>query len=172
MKRPSSVAVSLWAAAIALTGCESLAVTAFGVGASAGVTQAINGTIDRTFTYPVKNVRNATLAALKAMAVTVEPGRAGTSGPIQAHAQGRDIQIDFEELSANSTRMRVIAQSSNWFFYDAATGREIVAQTEKALATAARPTEAGSSVPMQGKVTAEAHPVRLESAPTLLSPSP
>ena len=171
MKRTRSIAVSLGIAVITLSGCESHAVTAFGVGASAGVTQAMNGTIDRTFTYPVKRVRNAALAALKAMAITVENSGAETSGPIQAHARGRDIQIAFEPLSANSTHMRVIAQSSSWFFYDAATGREIVAQTQTALASATKTVEAEPAAVTEPTGSPEVHPVRFESAPALLMPS-
>jgi len=154
--------------AVALAGCESLAVTAFGVGASTGVSQTINGTIDRTFTYPERRVRAAAETGLKTMGIEMDS--ADGDGPIHAHARGRQIEISFEALSASSTRMRVVAKSRDWFYYDAATGREIVVQTEKALAEA-------PALPMTALPTAETvatptiNPVDLEAAPTLVPAS-
>jgi phage-related tail protein len=162
--------------ATALAGCESLALTAFGVGASAGVNQTLNGTIYRTFTFPVREVRNAALDALKQMGISVDATAADTSGPIIAHAAGREIQIDFEAISPNSTRMRAVAKSATWF-YDAATGREIVAQTEKALAEATARAALPSSAPAESVIQAvdpaaapTVKPILLVPPPTVISP--
>ena len=156
--------------------CESLAVTAFGVGASAGVKQAIDGTIYRTFTSPVDDVRVAALEALKHMGIAVKP-TTGASGPIYARANGRDIELDFESLSASSTQMRAMAKSESWL-YDAATGREIVAQTEKALAAATAQAAAPKATATaqldattDAAATAVVQPVLLVAPPTPLSPS-
>jgi hypothetical protein len=173
MTHPCRIALCM-VVATALMGCESLAVTAFGIGASAGVNQTINGTIYRTFTFPVREVRIAALDALKQMGISVDA--ADASGPIIAHAAGREIEIDFEAISANSTRMRTVAKTKAWF-YDAATGREIVAQTERAraeaTARAALPTSAPADSVTHAVDPAAApivKPILLIPPPTILSP--
>src|SRR5512135_1571642 len=65
-------AVILTPLAFALAGCEAVALTALGVGASTGVSQTMNGITYRTFTLPVPRVRVASLSALKRMGIKVE----------------------------------------------------------------------------------------------------
>jgi hypothetical protein len=97
-------------AALWLAGCEAAALTALGVGASAGVSHTLSGITYRTFAEPLPKVKAASLKALQRMQIKV----AGTSRiengeQIKARAADRDIEIELEALSPNTTRMRVVA---------------------------------------------------------------
>lgn len=120
------------AAALLLAGCEAMAITAFGVGASTGVAQTLNGRAYRTFTAPVGEVKQATLATLKRMDIKVTSSkRVGNEEVILARAADREIEITLEVLSPNSTRMRSVTKQG--LLYDSATSLEIVLQTEKRM---------------------------------------
>lgn len=119
-----------------LAGCETLAITALGLGASAGVSHQAEGITYRTFTAPSKKVRGASLAALNRMGIAVEAtGKTDTGEIIKASTPDYAIEIELETISPTATRMRAVAKRS-LFVYDAATAREIVAQTERALGKA------------------------------------
>jgi hypothetical protein len=51
---------------------------------------------------------------------------------ITARVGRREIQVELESLTANTTRMRVLARDGS-LFYDGATASEIIVQTEKVL---------------------------------------
>lgn len=126
------VAVLLVAGAAGLAGCEPLSITAIGVGASAGITHTMGGITYRTFTAPLPKVKSATMVALNRMGINgVKSSKEEGNELIMAKASGREIEIQLERLSPNTTRMRTIAR--NGFFYDSATATEIILQTEKAL---------------------------------------
>lgn len=128
--------VSIACLSVVLTGCAPLALTAFGVGASAGVSHTLNGVTNRTFTAPPSRVHVAAMAALKRMGIKVESSKTTDGGEvINASATGRQIEIELEEISANSTRMRAIAKNGT-LLYDSATATEIILQTEKLLINA------------------------------------
>lgn len=119
-------------AALGLAGCEAAALTALGVGASAGVSHTLSGITYRTFAEPLPKVKAASLKALQRMQIKV----AGTSRiengeQIKARAADRDIEIELEALSPNTTRMRVVA--SQGLLKDSATATEIIMQTERSL---------------------------------------
>jgi hypothetical protein len=117
-----------------LAGCEALAISALGAGASAGVSYSINGAAYRTFTAPEEKVRTAALAGLKRMGGTVESTELTDSGRlIKASMAERKIEVAIEPLSDTATRVRAVAKHG-WFTHDTATATEIIAQTEKALA--------------------------------------
>jgi hypothetical protein len=123
---------ALGSAALLLGGCEAMAITAFGVGASTGVAQTLNGRAYRTFTAPVGDVKHATLAALNRMGIKVlSSKRTGNEEVILARAADREIEITLEVLSPNSTRMRSV--TTQGLLYDSATSLEIVLQTEKRM---------------------------------------
>lgn len=125
-------ALMLVGLAATLAGCEAAALTAFGVGASTGVQHTLNGINYRTFTAPESKVKGATLVALGRMGIKVTRSGKGESGDvIHANANDRDIEVGFEALSSNTTRMKAIAKQG--LFYDSATAYEIIIQTEKAL---------------------------------------
>jgi hypothetical protein len=50
---------------------------------------------------------------------------------IKATANGRSIEIELDALTPNTTRMRTSVR--NGLFMDAATGAEIIMQTERVL---------------------------------------
>lgn len=117
---------------LGLSGCVPLAITGAGVGASAGITHTMGGITYRTFTAPLPKVKTATMAALNKMGINgIKQSKEEGNDVILANASGREIEIQLERLSPNTTRMRTVARSG--FFYDSATATEIIIQTEKAL---------------------------------------
>jgi uncharacterized protein DUF3568 len=120
------------AGAALLGGCEPLSLTAFGVGASAGVSHTLTGVTYRTFTMPLPKVKGATMTALNKMGIKViSSSRVEGTEVIKASATDRDIEVDLEPLTHNTTRMRTVAR--NGLFFDSATSTEIILQTERVL---------------------------------------
>jgi hypothetical protein len=77
-------------------------------------------------------VKSATMVALNKMGINgVKTSKEKAGEKILAIASDREIEIELEQLSPNTTRMRTVARSG--FFYDSATATEIIIQTEKAL---------------------------------------
>lgn len=122
------------ATATSTTGCASFAITALGIGGTAGVNEAMNGAAYRTFTAPVSSVRLAVLEALRKMDIKVEQKQ---DNVIAAAANHRNIKIELETISPSSTRVRTVAKK-NIFSYDLATANEIIEQTEKSLGSQMR----------------------------------
>jgi len=115
-----------------LAGCEAMALTALGIGASTGVSHSLSGITYRTFSEPIPRVRGASLKALQRMQIKVaSTGKIDNGESIKANATDREINIELEALSPNTTRMRVTASSG--FFRDSATATEIIIQTERYL---------------------------------------
>ncbi|HSQ02527.1 MAG TPA: DUF3568 family protein [Burkholderiales bacterium] len=131
--RPARVAIAAAVAAIALSGCEMLALTTLGIGGSTAVNHTLTGMTYRTFTAPMPRVRTASISALKRMGIQLGPTEKSEGNEIlKASAKDREIEIVLEPLSPSSTRMRVIARNGT-LFYDSATATEIVLQTERVL---------------------------------------
>lgn len=118
---------------LSLSGCQAVLLSALGVGASTGVSHSLNGITYRTFTEPMPRVRTASMIALARMRIDVASSGLveGVEG-IRALAGDREIEIEFESISPQTTRMRVVAKKSA-FVYDSATAVEIIIQTEKYL---------------------------------------
>ena len=132
--RWNHVALLICLAALLLAGCAGLALTALGVGASAGVSYTLNGINYRTFTLSLPKVRIASLAALKKMGIKVASISKMQGGElIKAKSSERDIEIQLEVISASTTRMRVVATSGSGLLYDSSTATEVIAQTERVL---------------------------------------
>jgi len=132
--RWNHVALLICLAALLLAGCAGLALTALGVGASAGVSHTLNGINYRTFTLSLPKVRIASLAALKKMGIKVESISKMQGGElIKAKSSERDIEIQLEVISASTTRMRVVATSGSGLLYDSSTATEVIVQTERVL---------------------------------------
>ena len=128
-----------------LSGCGALAITALGVGASAGVSHTASGTSYRTFTASAAQVKAASLAALNKMGVTVEGIAKTDSGElIKGNSADRSIEIELEAMSKSTTQMRASAKR-NLFVHDAATAKEIVEQTERAMAAADKRAKAATT---------------------------
>lgn len=118
-----------------LVGCVPAITTAAGVGGSAAITHTLNGTTYRTFTAPATKVRLATINALDRMKIKVISDSMQDKSSIRlvtAKTSERNIEIQIEPISANTTRMKVTAKSSI-FSYDSATAEEILMQTKKSL---------------------------------------
>ncbi|OGA66825.1 MAG: hypothetical protein A3G81_10845 [Betaproteobacteria bacterium RIFCSPLOWO2_12_FULL_65_14] len=131
--RRAAAAASLLAAAGLLAGCEPLSLAALGIGGSAAVNHKVNGIPYRTFTAPLSRVRIASMGALKRMGIKAEGTTKIENGElITARAGKREIEVELESLTPNTTRMKVVARQGG-VFYDSATASEIIAQTEKSL---------------------------------------
>ena len=124
----------LFPALAATSGCASIGVTLAGLGAGVGMNHYTNNVTSRTFTEPLADVREAAQAALKRMAIPVaNTVESGTATMITAKAGGREIEIELEPITANTTRMQSIARREGSLFLDSATAGEIIAQTERIL---------------------------------------
>ena len=120
-----------------LNGCAAVGLTLFGVGAGVATGTSVSYTLDgfayRTFTASLPQVESATRTALHRMGIKIgatsktEQGKA-----IAARANDREIEIELEIVSSNTTRIRTVAKQG-FFFKDRATATEIILQTEKVL---------------------------------------
>ena len=115
-----------------LNGCAAVGLTALGVGMSTGVGHTLGGMVYKTFTAPQTQVRKATHTALNKMQVKiVKSERKGSTETIVAKAGDRDIDIELEALTPNTTRMKVTASQQAGVLRDGATATEVILQTEK-----------------------------------------
>ena len=121
-----------------LNGCQPLALSMLGAGAGEAFRYTQTGVAYRTFTASAAEVKHASLEALERMGIAFESFDRFEHGElIYARAENRAIEIEIEPISARATRMRIAAKNGG-FLYDTATASEIVAQTERVLASAAR----------------------------------
>jgi hypothetical protein len=123
--------------AVASQGCAEVGLTLFGVGAGVaagtGTGYTRDGVAYRTFTASLEDVRRATLASFRRMDIGVKSDESTPEGrKIVALAGDRTLDIELEQLTARTTRMRVVAKHGV-LFRDRATAGEVVAQTERAL---------------------------------------
>ncbi len=116
----------------ALGGCVAVGLTALGVGMATGVSHTLSGMVYKTFTTPQAQVKRATYGALNRMQIkVVSSKRDGTTDVIRAKASDRDIDIELEALTPNTTRMTVTAKKDSGMLRDGATATEVILQTEK-----------------------------------------
>ena len=121
-------------AALSLSGCAAVALTAGSIGAGAGVNHTLSGISYKTFNDDIKTLRIATLITLEQMAMEVTEDAATDGGwEIIAIAAHREINIDLERLTKRATRMRVVANEGKIFFKDSATATEIILLTAENL---------------------------------------
>ena len=119
-----------------LPGCAAVALTAGGVGMGTAVSHTLGGIVYKTFAAPHMKVRRSTLAALGRMQIKVVDSKAeGNTETIRARAADRDIEIEIESLTPNTTRLTVTAKKDGGFIRDSATATEIILQTEKLVGT-------------------------------------
>jgi hypothetical protein len=119
-----------------LPGCAAVAVTAAGVGMATGVSHTLGGIVYKTFAAPEPKVRRSTMAALARMQIKiVDTKRDGNKEVIKAKATDREIEIEIETLTPNTTRMTVTASIEGSLLRDSATATEIILQTEKLVGT-------------------------------------
>jgi hypothetical protein len=121
------------AVVVLLGGCQAIAITAAGIGASTGLSHTASSISTRTFTANEQRVREATLIALGKMGMRIESSaRKAATETIRASVADRSIEIEVEALNELTTRISSSAQRG-LFVYDGATAREIVVQTELAI---------------------------------------
>ncbi len=131
--RPQRLILTVWVLA-SLPGCAAIALTAGGIAGSVGVDHTLSGIAYKTFTAPIDNVESATLAGLKEMEIGVEQKQKTDTGySILAAASNRHIQVELEQLTPKTTRMRVVAKKDGGIFRDSATATEIIIQTAQNL---------------------------------------
>ena len=119
-----------------LSGCQPLALSVLGAAGGEALRYSYTGATYRTFTASAAEVKHASLEALERMGISFESfDRFDYGELIYARAENRAIEIEIEAISARATRMRIAAKNGG-FLYDNATASEIVAQTERSLATA------------------------------------
>ena len=122
--------------ALSAGGCAPVALTALGVGMATGVGHTLGGMVYKTFTTPQANVKRATLGALSRMQIrVVDTKRNGSMEVITAKAGDRDVEIELEALTPNTTRMLVTAKKDGGILRDGATATEIILQTERFVGT-------------------------------------
>ena len=121
---------------VAMSGCAAVAVTAVGVGMATGVSHTLSGIVYKTFAAPEAKVRRSTVAALRRMQIQiVETKQDGIKHIVTARASDRNIEIEIEALTPNTTRVTVTATKEGSLLRDSATATEIILQTEKMVGT-------------------------------------
>lgn len=127
----SAVPLLLLAAMLQLSACAAPAGLALfsastGIAMGTSVDYTLNGIAYKTFVSPLPTVRQATLSGLNRMGIkVVQDKKSDTGWTIAATAEGREIDIDLERLTARTTRMRVVATNSV-IFKDRATEAAII----------------------------------------------
>jgi hypothetical protein len=117
-----------------LSGCAAVGLTVLGVGMATGVSHTLSGIVYKTFSTTQANVKHATLAALNRMQIKVISTKKEKSAEIiVAKAADREIEIELEALTNNTTRMSATAKVNGGIMRDSATATEIIIQTEKLL---------------------------------------
>jgi hypothetical protein len=120
-------------AALLLGGCQAIAITVAGIGASTGLSHTASSISSRTFTANEQQVKQAAMVALGKMGMKFESSEKTASIEIlRASVSDRSIEIEVEALNELTTRISTSAQRGP-FVYDGATAREIIAQTELAM---------------------------------------
>ena len=130
MRKTIAVAVAL--AGLNLGGCVAVGLTALGVGMATGVSHTLSGIVYKTFAAPQAQVKRATIGALNRMQIKVVDSKRDKSvETIRAKAGDRDIEVELEALTPNTTRMTVTAKKDGGILRDGATATEVILQAEK-----------------------------------------
>lgn len=130
--RKTAAAVVLALGSLSLGGCVAVGLTALGIGMSSGVSHTLSGMVYKTFTTSQSHVKRGAMTALQRMQIKVlESKRKGSTETIVAKAGDRDIEIELEALTPNTTRMLVTAKKDGGLLRDGATATEVILQTEK-----------------------------------------
>jgi hypothetical protein len=125
---------SLFLIVLVTSGCAAAALTAAAVGGGVAANHQLGGIAYRTFTAPLPRVRSAALTALRKMGIKVEGTEKIEYGErLLAKAGDRNIEIELEALTPNTTRMRAVAKKDGGVIVDSSTAVEIITQTEKAI---------------------------------------
>lgn len=122
------------AALLPMGGCVAVGLTALGVGMATGVSHTLSGIVYKTFAEPQTKVRKATMVTLARMQVKlVKTTRDKETEYIFAKAGDRDVEVELEALTGNTTRMAVTVKKDGGLLRDGATATEIILQTERSM---------------------------------------
>ena len=124
--------------ALALEGCAAVGLAVVGagvgVGAGAGIEHTMNGIVYKTFDAPTNELRFATLKTLDHLGMPVTTDEKSEEGwKLSATATERSIDIELQQLTEKTTRMRVVANDGQIFFKDASTATAIITKTAETL---------------------------------------
>jgi len=120
--------------ALAVSGCAAVVLTTAAVGGGIAANHHLGGIVYRTFTAPLPRVRSAAIVALKRMGIKPDGEEKIEYGVrLLAKAGDRNIEIELEALTPNTTRMRVVAKKDGGMIVDSSTALEIITQTEKSI---------------------------------------
>jgi hypothetical protein len=124
--------------AMALQGCAAVGLAVVGAGAGvsagAGIEHTMNGIVYKTFDASMNEVRFATLKTLDHLGMPVTDDEKSEDGwKLSATATERTIDIELQQLTERTTRMRVVANDGKVFFKDASTATEIIVKTAHTL---------------------------------------
>lgn len=99
-----------------------------------GVSHTLSGIVYKTFSTTQANVKRATLAALNRMHIkAISTKKEKSTEIIVGKAADREIEIELEALTDNTTRMSATVKVNGGIMRDSATATEIIIQTEKLL---------------------------------------
>lgn len=116
------------------SGCASVAITAGGIIAGAGVNHTLSGTAYKTFTAPLKQVQIATIQSLELMHIDLTDMNETNEGwKITGSTDKREIDVQLEVISSNASRMRVVVIKRDALTRDSSTAAEIIIQTANKL---------------------------------------
>lgn len=117
-----------------LPGCATIALSALGAGAGAGIPYVIADCADRTFNYPYDQVNKAAPIVLHRLDIAmIETIPTQKGEKIKALANELNITIEMEKITERATRVTVNATKST-VIKDKATAEEIINQMERILA--------------------------------------
>src|SRR5262249_39754309 len=137
---PSGLALSLVAAAFALSGCAAIAPAAVGTAAlsgggrvKAGTEYGFGGTAYRTFSKPVKDVYEAVHETLQGLEISTKK-EAFDSGIVRIHGVGidRTFSIKLDPITPTLTRMKLVVRQHG-IGKDRSTAAELINQVEHHL---------------------------------------
>jgi hypothetical protein len=123
---------------LVLEGCAAVGLAvvggAAGVGVGAGVEHTMNGIVYKTFDASTNELRFATLKTLDHLGMPVTTDEKSEEGwKLSATATERTIDIELQQLTDKTTRMRVVANDGQIFFKDASTATAIITKTAQTL---------------------------------------
>ncbi|HHL39167.1 MAG TPA: DUF3568 family protein [Deltaproteobacteria bacterium] len=117
----------------ALPGMLPLALPVLVSGAGGGIAYTVTNVAYKTFSYPIEKVEAANRKALRKMGI-VEVWRKVEDSNVEVKAETSKltIYIDFEKITAATTKMKVNVKRA-LIFKDKATATEIIVQTGRFL---------------------------------------
>ena len=137
----------LLGASVLLAACDPVTLGLMTAGGGVAVNRQMSSTITRTFSQGAEPVQTALLAALDRMSIQVtHHEKRGEVDVYEGVAGKRAVTLQLEPVTRTSTLIEV-AVRQDLLTLDGATGREIVAQTELALAQQGGTAQAVTNAP-------------------------